>query len=607
MRHGRCSVFSTFGVHETESLPISTGANKLSMNSQEAETGLRSTVGRIIMRAKRAILGIGAFSFFINLLMLTGPIYMLQVYDRVLISGSLATLLSLSILMASMYAFMGLLEFCRSRVLTRIASKVEADLGGRTYRSWLKQGLFGRSAARVNPLHDLATLKQFLSSPAPATFFDIPWVPIYIGVIFILHWSLGILAVIGAMIIMAVALYNEFATRKPLQESMRMRRAEQAFAQQTYRNTDAVTAMGMAENMHQRWADLNAKGSVEGMIGGDRAANASSFTKAFRMFLQSAILGLGGALAVAQIITPGAMIAGSIILGRALAPLQMAIGQWRNFISAQDAFDRLNRFYELIPEDEDNLSLPEPQGQISLEHVIAGPPGAKSAVLSGLNFSLEPGEGLGVIGPSAAGKSTLAKLLVGVWLPQKGAVRLDGATFDQWNRDELGPFIGYLPQEVELFDGTIAENIARFRPDADSNAVVAAAKRANVHDLILRLPDGYDTRIGEGGAVLSGGQTQRIALARALFGDPVLVVLDEPNSNLDADGDAALSRAIAELKKLGKTVIVMAHRPSAIASVDKLLMLRDGKQVAFGPKDEVLKKVTRQVKAPTDNVRKITP
>lgn len=559
------------------------------------ETGLRSTVGKTLMKARSAFTGIGAFSFFINLLMLTGPLYMLQVYDRVLISRSVSTLVALSILMAALYAFMGVLDFCRTRVLIRIANNFEKDLNSRAFKGWLTQGLAGQNATRFSPLKDIATLKQFLSSPAPGAFFDIPWAPIYIAVIFVLHWTLGILAVIGTLIIIMVALYNEFTTKKPLLEAMRMRRMEQTFADQIYRNTDAVSSMGMADNMQDRWNKMNRIGAEQAMQGGDRAGNASSFTKAFRMFIQSAILGLGGALAVKQIITPGAMIAGSIILGRALAPIQMSIGQWRNFNSARDAFGRLNAFFDVAPEDEDSLELPTPTGKVSVEHVSAGPPGAQVAVLTGINFALEPGQGLGVIGPSASGKSSLARLLVGVWMPQKGAIRLDGATYDQWDRAKLGPYIGYLPQSVELFDGTIAENISRFNSDADAEAIVLAAQRAGVHDMILRLSDGYDTRIGEGGAVLSGGQVQRVGLARALYGDPCLVVLDEPNANLDSDGDVALTNAIADLRKRGKTVVVMAHRPSAISAVDKLLMLREGKQIAFGNKDEVLKEVTRQV------------
>jgi len=562
---------------------------------QNDRTGLRSEVGRAIADAKGALTGIGIFSAFINVLMLTGPLYMLQVYDRVLISGSAPTLVTISILMVITFAFMGFLEFCRSRVLLRVADKVEKDLGGRTFEAWMKHGLVGKNQARLAPLNDVSTIRQFLSGNAPGTFFDIPWVFIYIGVIFFLHWTLGVMAVIGTIIIMILAIYNEFSTRKPQSEAMKFRRAEQAFAQQSHRNTDAITAMGMSGNMRSRWQQLNHQGATDAQRAGDRQANATSTIKAFRMMLQSGVLGWGGYLAIQQIITPGTMIAGSIIVGRALAPVQMAIGQWRGFNAAREAFARLNKFYEYLPEEEESLRLPEPTGKISVEHVFAGPPGASKAVLSDLNFSLEPGEGLGVIGPSAAGKSTMARLLVGLWEPQKGAIRLDGASFDQWNRQELGPHIGYVPQEVELFDGTIAENISRFTNDATPEKIVEAAKMADVNDMILKFENGYDTRVGEGGAVLSGGQTQRIALARALYGRPKLLVLDEPNSNLDTDGDAALSRAIQIMRKAGSTVIVMAHRPSAIAAVNKLLMLKDGRQMAFGPKDEVLKSVTKSV------------
>ena len=561
----------------------------------EDNTGLRSVVGKAVMSARGAFTGIALFSAFINILMLTGPLYMLQVYDRVLISGSAVTLLSLSILMVAMFSFMGFLEFCRSRVLLRVADKFERDLGGRTFDAWMIHGLGGQSAKRAQPLNDISTLRQFISGNAPGTFFDIPWVVIYIAVIFLLHWSLGVMAIIGTIIIFLSALYNEVSTRKPQMESLKFKRAEQAFAQQAHRNTDAISAMGMNANMRSRWQQLNTQGTGEAITAGDRSGSAQSFTKGFRMIVQSGILGMGGYLAIKGTITPGAMIAGSIILGRALAPVQMAIGQWRGFNAARDAFHRLNAFYETAEEGGETISLPEPTGKMDVEHVFAGPPGAQRATLSDLNFSLEAGQGLGVIGPSASGKSTLARLLVGIWKPQKGSIRLDGATFDQWSRIELGPHIGYLPQVVELFDGTIAENIARFTPQASDESVWEAARMAGVHDMVLRLEDGYQTRIGEGGAVLSGGQVQRVGLARAVYGRPKLVVLDEPNSNLDADGDAALAHAIRFLRKAGTTVIVMAHRPSAISEVDNLLMLKDGRQVAFGPKEEVLKSMTRQV------------
>ncbi len=573
-------------------------------SATEDNTGFRSVVGKAVMSAKGAFAGIGVFSIFINLLMLTGPLYMLQVYDRVLISGSAVTLLSLSILMVAMFAFMGFLEFCRSRVLSRVADKFERDLGGRTFDAWMAQGLGGRATKRTQPLNDISTLRQFISGNAPGTFFDIPWVLIYIFVIFLLHWMLGVMAVIGTIIIFLSALYNETATRKPQMEAMKFRRAEQLFAQQAHRNTDTISAMGMNGAMRARWQRLNAQGAGEAIIAGDRAGSASSFTKGFRMMIQSGVLGLGGYLAIKGTITPGTMIAGSIILGRALAPVQMAIGQWRGFNAARDAYHRLNAFYEQSETQGATISLPPPTGKIDVEHVYAGPPGAQRAIVSDLNFSLEPGQGLGVIGPSASGKSTLARLLVGIWQPQKGAIRLDGASYDQWNRQELGPHIGYLPQDVELFDGTIAENIARFNPQASDESIWEAARMAGVHDMVLRLEEGYQTRIGEGGAVLSGGQVQRVALARALYGRPKLVVLDEPNSNLDADGDAALRRAIKFLREAGSTVIVMAHRPSAISEVDQLLMLKDGRQMAFGPKQDVLKSMTRQVAAPSQEQAK---
>ncbi len=580
-------------------------------SASEDTTGLRSVVGKAVLSARGALSGIAIFSAFINILMLTGPLYMLQVYDRVLISGSAVTLLSLSILMVAMFSFMGFLEFCRGRVLLRVADKFERDLGGKTFDAWMTHGLGGQAAQRAQPLNDISTLRQFISGNAPGTFFDIPWVVIYIAVIFLLHWTLGVMAIIGTIIIFLSALYNEVSTRKPQMESMKFKRAEQAFAQQAHRNTDAISAMGMGDNMRARWQQLNSQGTGEAVIAGDRAGSAQSFTKGFRMIIQSGILGMGGYLAIKGIITPGAMIAGSIILGRALAPVQMAIGQWRGFNAARDAFNRLNAFYEMTEETGETIGLPEPTGKMDIEHVFAGPPGAQRATLSDLNFTLEAGQGLGVIGPSASGKSTLARLLVGIWQPQKGHIRLDGATFDQWNRGELGPHIGYLPQDVELFDGTIAENIARFTANASDESVWEAARMAGVHDMVLRLEDGYQTRIGEGGAVLSGGQVQRVALARALYGRPKLVVLDEPNSNLDADGDAALAHAIRFLRKAGSTVIVMAHRPSAISEVDQLLMLKDGRQVAFGPKDEVLKSMTRQtstdVATPETAPQKQTP
>ena len=567
-------------------------------NSKGASRGWRSPVGQVLAQAKSAFVGVGVFSFFVNLLMLTGPIYMLQVYDRVLLSASMETLVFISVAMVILYFFMGLFDFWRSRVLVRVADEFEALMNGKTFTAWLRQSTRGGEAARSAPLNDVSTLRQFLSGNTPGAFFDLPWVPVFIALIWMLHWTLGVLAVIGSLVICVSAYVSSRRTDTPLKESLRLRRAEQLFAATAQRNSEAIQAMGMAGNIRARWAQFNTQGARETVKAADRSGGGTAFTKSFRMFLQSAMLGAGGALAIQQIISPGAMIAGSIILGRALAPVQMLIGQWRGVGAAKDAYERLNDFHAGDAQaDIATTQLPTPRGHLSVEQVTAGPPGASRAVLSGLNFEVKPGQGLGVIGPSASGKSTLARLLVGVWSPQRGSVRLDGATFEQWDRDTVGRSIGYLPQTVELFDGTIADNIARFDPERTDEAVVAAARWAGVHEMILRLPDGYETHVGLGHRALSGGQNQRIGLARALFGDPKLIVLDEPNANLDHDGDQALTRAIAEARKRGAAVVVMAHRPSAIAAVDMILSLRDGKQEAFGPKEEVMKALRERASA----------
>jgi len=562
----------------------------------------RTELDEALQNSRRAFISIGVFSATINLLMLTGPLYMLQVYDRVLLSRSMSTLVALSILMAGLYAFMGVLELIRSRVLVRIGNRVEEDLREQTFNLWIYQGKYGNTGVRGRPLDDLSQVKTFLSGPAPGALFDMPWAPIFIGVIWILHWTLGLAALIGAVIIFIVAILNELTTRRALVESQQLLMQSRNIADNTYRQSDSVVAMGMGKNLQARWQTTQQQGANLHTSGSDRAGGYTATTKAFRMFLQSAILGLGCALAVVQIITPGTMIAGSIIMGRALAPLQMAIGQWKGFVRARQAYARLNEFYQAVPTNADTLQLPEPEGHIVVQSVFAAPPGAKKAILQNVSFELKPGQGLGVIGPSASGKSTLARLLVGVWTPQRGAVRLDGATFDQWNRHALGSHIGYLPQDVALFDGTIKENIARFNPSASDEAIVEAAQQASVHDMILAMPNGYETIIGNGNFILSGGQVQRIALARALYGNPKLLVLDEPNANLDTEGDKALTNAIADSRRRGGTVIVMTHRPSAIAAVDMVLMLRDGQVEEFGPKDDVIKKLQEKQQSHTQTV-----
>jgi len=551
-----------------------------------AITAEKSPVRKTLKSMRKAWVGVGILSLFVNLLMLTGPLYMLQVYDRVITSQSMSTLIALSILMVVMYAFMGFLDFLRSRLLVRIGNYVEKKLAPRTFQSWLTSGHKAQNKVSQKPLQSLATIKRFLTGSAPTTFFDIPWTPVYIAVIFMIDWTLGVVAVIGALLVLIIAISAEFTTRKRESNAHQARAMGSYFSQNVKNNSEAVVSMGMLGEMTARWNALKVEGEYNELKASDISGGATATSKAFRMFLQSAILGFGAALAVQQIISPGAMIAGSIILGRALAPIQMVIGQWRNFIQTKNAYKELNEFYETIPVETEKVALPTPTGKISIQNLVAGPPGAKNATLKGLNFELAPGDGLCVIGHSGSGKSSLARLLVGIWLPQRGSVRLDGATLDQWDSDQLGRHIGYLPQTVALFDGTVGENISRFREHQSPEAIIRAAQIAGIHDFILSLPDGYNTKLGLDGTVLSVGQIQRIALARALYGDPCLIVLDEPNSNLDAQGDQALNAAINYMRSINKTVVIISHRPIATAAVNKMLVLKDGKQEKFGHKEQ---------------------
>lgn len=552
----------------------------------ELKEALRASRGRFAMT--------GVFSFFINLLMLTAPLYMLQVYDRVLTSRSHSTLIALTVLAGGLLIVMGFLEFIRSRVLVRTGTQIDRWLNARVFTAVFQKGLSHPSGQRDQPLRDLDAFRQFLTGPGPFALFDAPWVPLYLIVVFLFHPMLGWIALFGAVLLFAFAILNEVLTRKPLQRANLEVGAANAFAVASLRNADALAAMGMLPGILRRWARRHGEGLGLQGLASDRAGSITACTKAIRMFLQVAILGVGAALAIDQIITPGVMIAASIIMGRALAPVEQAIGHWRGFVGARAAYHRLNTLLEDHPADRETMQLPAPTGKLRIDHLTAAPPGALKPVLRDISFELDPGEALGVIGPSASGKSTLARVLVGVWPPEAGTVRLDGAQVHDWRHEDLGGFVGYLPQDVELFDGTVVENIGRFGDEVDPEAVVGAARQADVHDMILSLPNGYETPVGEYGNALSGGQRQRVGLARALYGDPVLVVLDEPNANLDAAGDEALTQAILGLKGRGATVVVMAHRPSAIAAVDKLMFLSEGRMMAFGPKDEVLAKTTHQ-------------
>ncbi|HYC02713.1 MAG TPA: type I secretion system permease/ATPase [Azospirillaceae bacterium] len=538
-----------------------------------------------------------AFSFFINLLMLVSPLYMLQVYDRVLTARSGYTLVMLTVLALFLLGVMGGLEFLRSQVLVRIGNRIDTRLAERLFTAVYKRSLALASGSRTQPLSDLLTLRQFLTGQGLFAFFDAPWAPLFIIVIFMMHPLLGMVALGGGVALFALALLMENVTRQPLQQANVEAMRATGFAETNLRNAEVLEAMGMLPGMRSRWYASQQKMLALQSLASDRAGVVSAITKFTRLVIQTLILGVGAWLAIKNEITPGMMIASSIIMGRALAPVEQAIGVWKLLIAARGAYSRLTELLEKIPAVKDRMQLPAPTGTMTLEGVVAVPPGGQQPTLRGITLQFNAGEAIGVIGPSAAGKSTLARLIVGVWPAYAGKVRLDGADIQSWDRELLGPHMGYLPQDVELFNGTVAENIARFA-EVDAEAVVEAARKAGVHEMILRLAQGYDTQIGEGGSVLSAGQRQRIGLARALYGDPKLVVLDEPNSNLDDEGEAALNAAIMELKGRGRTAIIIAHRPSVLAAVDRIVVLRDGQVQMFGPRQEVLSKFVRPVATP---------
>ncbi len=531
------------------------------------------------------------FSLAVNLLVLAGPIYMLQLYDRVLASRSVMTLAVLTLLVIGLFIAYGVLEFARTALVARAAARFDAELSPRAFSAGVDAARIGSAQAGETPLKDLKTLRQAMGGTALLAFFDAPFTPLFLLLIFMMHWALGLVALLGAAALVVLAILNERRSRAGLMAALEAQTASEAAMSGILRNAAAADAMGMRGALKERWARHAAKAAAAGAEAGDRITAFTAATRATRMLLQSLILGAGALLAVFGQVTPGVMIAASIIAGRALAPVESAIGQWRVFGTSIAAWRRLKSFLETAPKETAKISLPAPTGHLRLDRVYCQPAGAKKPVLKGVSVEALPGEALGIIGPSGAGKSTLARAMVGVERIVSGEIRLDGADLLTWNREEVGRHIGYLPQEAELFDGTIAENIARFRADRTDDAVIKAATAAGAMQMILALPDGFETAIGDRGGRLSVGQRQRIGLARALYGDPTLVVLDEPNSNLDAEGEAALSSAILALKQRGATVVIVAHRPSAITHVDKLLMLVDGETRAFGPRDDVLNKI----------------
>jgi len=534
----------------------------------------------------------GAFSFAINVLLLVPALYMLQVFDRVLSSRSQETLVMLSVGAVLALAMMALVDMVRAQLLAACGMALDRWLGPDVLRGMLAQVARARGAEHLNGLRDVGTLRGFLVGPAVIALFDAPWLPFFLALIWLFHPLLGGLALAGALVMLGLAAANERLTRQPLERVQAEGRRTARFIDAATRAAETVDALGMREAVVRRWGALNEAALREQREASRLGGVFSGATKFTRQAIQMAMLGAGAYLVIAQHLSSGVMIACTIILGRALAPVEMLVGSWRSLVEVRGAWQRLQKLFEASPELAPATELPAPRGAISVEQVTHAFPRAERPVLRGLSFSLPAGESLGVIGPTAAGKSTLARLLVGIWKPFSGAVRLDGVDVATWDRAQLGPYVGYVPQTVELFGGSIADNIARLG-EPDSAAVVRAAQRAHAHDMILRLPKGYDSDSGQAGESLSPGQRQRIALARALYGDPRLVVLDEPNANLDADGDEGLLRALQGLKQDGVTVVIVAHRPSLLAGVDKLLVLKDGVVELFGPRAEIMARVTR--------------
>ncbi len=555
--------------------------------------------GRAELRRARSaqtplFVAVALFSAFVNLLMLTGPLFMLQVYDRVLGSRSEETLLALFILVVFLFAMMGVLDLARARVMSRVAARFQAWLDARVFRASLtRSALFPGEAPAAMGLRDLDSIRQLLAAPVFLAIFDLPWAPLFLLAVFLFHPWLGLLASAGGVVLIVVTWANQALTRRAVLSAQAALQRSDRLAEQLRDEADLIQSLGMRGAAFARWLSARSEAMRETMVSGDATGAFSTFTRTFRLFLQSAMLALGALLVLKGELTAGAMVASSILMGRALAPVEQSIGGWPSVQRAQEAWRRLSLLLATQPEDAPRTALPRPRALLEANQLTVVPPGHNQAALRMVSFRLDPGQALGVIGPSGAGKSTLARAITATWKPASGWIRLDGATLDQYDPDVLGDHIGYLPQRVTLFDGTIAENIARLSAAPDDAAIVRAAQKAAAHQMILDLPQGYDTRVSQAGGRLSGGQIQRIGLARALYGNPVLLVLDEPNSNLDNDGSVALNAAIRSIKAEGGSVIIMAHRPAAIQECDLLLLLDSGARRAFGPRDEVLKAMVR--------------
>jgi ATP-binding cassette subfamily C protein len=563
----------------------------------------RSELSAALAACRGAFIGTGLISGMSNILMLTGAMFMLEVYDRVLPSRSVPTLVGLLILVVVLFAALGVLDAIRARILARVGAALDESLSGRVYDTLVRLPLrIGTRGDGNQPLRDLDAVRSYLSGLGPVALFDLPWIPLYLVICFIFHPLIGLTALGGAVILIVLTVFTEMLTQAPAKAAMEAAAARSTIAESSRRNAEALIAMGMLPRLAARWARANSAYLASQQQTSDIGGGLGSASKVLRMLLQSGVLAVGAWLVINQQASAGIIIAGSILSARALAPVDLAIANWKGFVAARQSWTRLNNLLAAMPAQQEPMALPAPSHRLTVEGIAATAPGTSKVLVQEIAFKLEAGQGLGIIGPSGSGKSSLARVLVGVWPAARGKVRLDSAALDQWSPERLGPHIGYLPQDVELLAGTVAENIARFEDKPEAEAVIAAAKAVGVHDMIVALPQGYETPVGDHGESLSAGQAQRVALARAVYRDPFLVVLDEPNSHLDSEGDTALTRAILGIRERKGIVVVIAHRPSAIAGVDQILVLNQGRVQAFGPKDEVLAKVLQRpqgVSAPT--------
>ncbi|KHK64862.1 MULTISPECIES: type I secretion system permease/ATPase [Pseudomonas] len=553
-----------------------------------------NSLKKALKACRDSFISVGFFSFFINALMLVPTFYMLQVYERVITSGSLTTLAMLTLIMTTLVITLGSLEWIRSRIMVRVSTRLDVLLGRQVYKASFKRALdSGGMDASAQSLNDLTGLRQFLSGNGLFAFFDAPWLPIYIAVMFLFHPWFGWVATASALLLLALAFLNERLTGPALAQANKEHIGATLDTTKNLRNAEVIESMGMLETLIDRWGRRQRNVLMLQSLASDRGALISTLSRTFRLLVQSLVLGLGAYLAVDHQVGAGLVFAGAVLLGRALAPIDLIIGSWKGFIAARSQYSRLNDILDKQQAQPERMPLLAPQGDVRVENLVVAAPGSRTAIIRNISFSAPAGCTVGIIGPSAAGKSTLARALIGVWPPQLGVIRLDGADISAWDKQELGPYIGYLPQDIELFEGTVGENIARFA-EVDSAKVILAAMTAGVHEMILQLPDGYDTVLGSEGIMLSAGQRQRIGLARALYGNPRLIVLDEPNSNLDDVGDRALAAAVQQLKLTGATLFVITHRTNIVSQLDRLMVLNAGVISVYGPREHVLAELNAQ-------------